>query len=308
MREIGIALVLVALILIFVSRAMARRRDAVLSDISGDVEPPLLERDPVGARPVVVDFHVSGSEARVTFDVPLPERDDDILANLLADEAIEVVREKRHSLPIVNVTEVVALAGREAVREVSRAKLSAPGELPPPVRGEVLNLAHIAKDPFAHQFETDHTVLFDTKAVARSDELGPIGDSIQIPRALETGLRARGINPETMTATELVTGLLHLFGYTVAPGPEQGTFIADHAGTRTYIHSDPYTEGGHPEANEDEIRRFIVGLEVSRAQRGLFVSDKYAPFSIYEREGRDTRVRFVTRERLQKFVDSLALG
>ena len=37
------------------------------------------------------------------------------------------------------------------------------------------------------------------------------------------------------------------------------------------------------------------------------VSDKFSPFEVYERERREPRIRFVTRERLQKFVDALSL-
>ncbi len=46
----------------------------------------------------------------------------------------------------------------------------------------------------------------------------------------------------------------------------------------------------------------------SGADRGLMVSDKFGPFEVYERERREPRVRFVTRERLQGFVDALTVG
>src|SRR3989304_9322332 len=85
-------------------------------------------------RPRVVEMHVIGEEARVTFDVPIAE-DDEILNELLTHEAIEVVREKRHSLPIDQVTTVVALAGRGGgPRGGGGSRLDAPGPLPPPPR------------------------------------------------------------------------------------------------------------------------------------------------------------------------------
>jgi hypothetical protein len=40
----------------------------------------------------------------------------------------------------------------------------------------------------------------------------------------------------------------------------------------------------------------------------LLISDKFCPFIVYEKERREPRVHFITRERLQQFVDSLALG
>jgi hypothetical protein len=40
----------------------------------------------------------------------------------------------------------------------------------------------------------------------------------------------------------------------------------------------------------------------------MFISDKYGPFTIYEIEANQPRVKFITRERIQRFVDSMALG
>jgi hypothetical protein len=37
------------------------------------------------------------------------------------------------------------------------------------------------------------------------------------------------------------------------------------------------------------------------------VSSKFGPFIIYGQEQREPRVRFVTRERLQKFIDAFSL-
>ena len=51
----------------------------------------------------------------------------------------------------------------------------------------------------------------------------------------------------------------------------------------------------------------MVRFEQSGTERGLLVSDKFCPFIVYEKERREPRVRFLTRERLQQFIDSLAL-
>jgi hypothetical protein len=87
-----------------------------------------------------------------------------------------------------------------------------------------------------------------------------------------------------------------------------GTFHADRAGQRTFVRVVSHRPGDHPELDEAEIRKFVVDFGASGAARGLLLSDKWAPFEIHERERRDPRVRFVTRERIQSFADVLALG
>ena len=309
---VGILLIVVAIIL-FVIGLLIRRRPR-----PGEPSKPTRKAAPAkpadlgGApRPQVAEMHVVGEEARVTFDVPLPEGEDEVLTELLVQEAIEVVREKRHTLPIEHVTSVVALAGRNGVvRVVGRAKLDAPGQLPPPLNvPSVLHLSHIGFDPVEQQFSTelpDHVPFAGT--VGQKDELPPIGTELRLPKAIDLGLRTQGIDPEHMSAAQLVTGTLGLFGYTVAPGNRYGTFIADKGGVRTFIRDDPYDKGGYPEVEDMTVREFMIEFMSSQADRGLLVSDKYAPFEIHEKERREPRVRFVTRERLQRFVDSLALG
>jgi hypothetical protein len=64
----------------------------------------------------------------------------------------------------------------------------------------------------------------------------------------------------------------------------------------------------YQEFNEATINRFMADFSMSGCQRGMLVSEKYGPFEVYERERREPRVRFVTRERRQGLVDSLALS
>jgi hypothetical protein len=40
----------------------------------------------------------------------------------------------------------------------------------------------------------------------------------------------------------------------------------------------------------------------------MLITDKFSPYSMYERERRDTRTIYVTRERLQAFADSFGLS
>jgi hypothetical protein len=311
--DLGLTLIIIAVILFAVGLLLRRQRpdragaEAPTRRRRAPVEP---EMDIVHPRPKVAEMHVVGDEARVTFDVPVPDQHDDVLAELLTHEAVEVVREKRHTLPMGDVNHVVALAGRGGeVREMGRRTLETPGTLPPASpTTSILALGTIAADPLEHQFEEHIEHVPQTSSPAPEDALRPIGQELLIPRAVDTGLRAQGIDPDRMTAAELVTGMLSLVGYHVVPGSAEGTWMATKGSARTYISEDRYEPGGYPEVDEETIRRFLVEFQTAGADRGLLVSEKYAPFGVYEKERREPRVRFVTRERLQKMVDSLALS
>jgi hypothetical protein len=314
--EIGIPLIIVAAVLLGVSVLLQRSRKRLEAE-QGITVPsrrrpaaPPPPPEPFRPRPAVASFHVAGEEARVAFDVAYPEGDDEVLTELLLHEAVEVVREKRHTLPIHGVTEVVALArrgGEEVV--VGRVALETPGQLPPPLSAPPsISLVAIAADPLEHRFE-DHLDRVPAAVVeAPSDELEPLSQIVRLPRAIDTGLRAQGIDPAGMSASDLVTGMLKLVGYAVQPALQGGAYVAEKAGARTFLFEDPYRPGDHPELGDDVIRRFLVEFQSSGAERGLLVSEKYGPFGIYDKERREPRVRFLTRERLQKFVDSVALG
>jgi hypothetical protein len=258
----------------------------------------------------VADFHVHGEEARVTFDVPLADEEDPVLNELLVDEAIEVVREKRHSLPIDDVTSVVALAGRPEAREVGRAHLPAAGQLPPPVAEGGLSFAHIAHDPFTAPFEdeTDHSVMYETKSDVPADELGPIIDELKLPEGLQRGLRAVGTDPKTVSAPELILALLKMFGYSVTEQAVDGSYMAIKDGLSTFILTEPHVKGSHPELDESVIKRFLGAFGSSGADRGLLLTGKYGPFMVNEIEARQPNVRFITRERVQGFIERMALG
>jgi hypothetical protein len=264
----------------------------------------------IGHHAPVESFHVVGDEARVTFDVPLGDEDDEVLFDLLMGEAIEVLREKRHTLPIEDVHQIVVLAGREKVREIARHRLPAPGELPPPVPDVGLSFTHIARDPFAAPFDegTDHGVAYETRADVPADELGPLTDDLKLPKGLDRGLRALGTDPDRLNGPEFIIALLRMFGYGVTEQAYEGTYMAIKNGVSTYIATDAYQPGDYPELDETVIRRFLADFGSSAADRGLLITDKYGPFMMYEIETHQPKVRFITRERVQRFVDSMALG
>jgi hypothetical protein len=79
-------------------------------------------------------------------------------------------------------------------------------------------------------------------------------------------------------------------------------------GLSTFIATEGYQPGEPPEVSEAVIRRFLGDFNSSGADRGMLLSDRYAPFSIHEIENRQPKVRFITRERVQSFIDAMALG
>lgn len=255
-------------------------------------------------------FHVAGEEARVTFDVPLDDEDDEVLNDLLLGEAIEVVRQKRHTLPIDDVREIVVFAGREKNREVVRHRLPAPGELPPPMHDLGVSFTAIAHDPFAAHFDDrdDSGVTYGTAVNVPEDDLPPLIDELRIPKGLDRGLRALGADPAKLGGPEFVIALLRLFGYAVSEQAHEGSYMATKDGQSTFIATDAYKSGDYPELQENVIRRFLGEFSSSAANRGMLITDKYGPFLIHEIETNQPKVRFITRERIQKFIDSMALG
>lgn len=316
----GQALLIVAVVILVLAIVLNRRRQALRAELG--IEPPEKGRrtpkvapqaslEIEHARPEVSDFQVDGTVATVRFNVPYPPEGDEVLADLLLGEAIEVVRERRHHLPLGNLTEVVAMGGRGSVVEVGRTRLDTPGQLPPRVNPMgILNLSVLGRDPLAQSFSEENTnadVMPGTLAHERRDELGPLSQELRLPKAIDTGLRAQGIDPALASAGELVVGVLKLFGYQVSAAGLSGWF-ANKGGDRTYIVEERHKPGDHPELDESAIRRFMVEFGTSGANRGLLVSEKYGPFEIHALERREPRVRFITRERIQKLIDSLAIS
>jgi len=316
--SVAIAIIIAAAILVATSVYLSRRRKALEAELgiqvpdrrSKRLPTPSAETTENRARLEPTSFHVDGDKAIVRFDVPLPPGEvDEILADVLVNEAIEVVREKRHSLPLSHLTEVVAEAGRDEVRRIGSARLAQPGTLPPRATGvDLLNLTALSDDPLQSSFSAARPdVHAGVEPTSRADVLPPLSRELRIPRAVESGLRANGIDPADISPGGLVTGLLNLFGYQLSP-TGLSSWIASKGGETTYIAEEAYKDGDHPELSEAAIRKFLIDFGGTGANRGMLVTDKYGPFEIYELERRNPRVRFVTRSRLQPMIDSLSLS
>jgi len=296
--------VAVLVVVIGVIVVAARRRGGSVVTTSADAAAP-----PTRPRPVVAEFHVVGGDARVHFDVPLPEADfDEHLMSLLGHEAIEVVREKRHVLPIDDVHRVVALGRRNGSwAEVTTIDLDTPGTLPPPVAPE-----HVPHAPRVEFDVFDHFAgLPEQSPVAGgrsgTERLGSFMQNVTLSGRATARLRAQGVAPESAETHDVALALMRAAGYTLEEiGPD--TYLGNRAGQKTFVRVVTHGEGHHPELGEQDIRRFVADFGSSGTSRGLLITEKYSPFEIYQRERRDPRIRFVTRERLQSFIDALSLG
>jgi hypothetical protein len=313
---IALTIIILSLVIWWLFRARTRNARLLEEGPKTAFEAGLSTSGPVfstetGSRAPVSEFTVRGGAIHVTFDVPLPEERDEVLEELLLAEAVEVVREKRHTLPLGDLEEIVVHAGRgDRVREVGRVTLPAKGELPPPAPVAGIDLRHVAHDPFAAPFDEDQPppAPVDVRVDVPADELPPIGRELRIPKGLERGLRALGLEPDKVDGAELMLGLLRMFGYTVTEQALPGSYLAVKDGQSTFVYADTHEPGEALEVEESVIRRFLADFATSGADRGMLLSEKYAPFSIHEIENRQPKVRFITRERIQRFIDGMALG
>ncbi len=260
--------------------------------------------------PPIAEFHVKGDTAAVCFDVPLPDGEvDEVLRDLLIREAIEVVREKRDQLPIDEVTRVAAL-GRRGDRwiEVGSISLETPGELPPatvPVIIPGLGSDH-SFDPFDHISNLpEHAPGLEARTGGNS--LAPLAAEVQIPAAVQAGLRAQGIDPDRAEIGDMVLGIMRFTGSTVT-AIDDDTYTVIGGGHHTMVRIVPHHSGDHPELAEADVRRFAADFATSGTDRALLITEKYCPFDVYDRERRDPRARYITRERVQRVIDTLALG
>ena len=317
--ELGLPLILVAGALFVVGLLLRRVRPDKKAILTGEDAPPktsvlggraakkMIETEESFSppRPPVDAFEIEDGVAKVTFGVPVAGDVDDVLRDVLMSEAIEVVRERRHASALAPFTEIAVYAGRPTPREITMRSFP-DGVLPEASGPSMINLSAIAMDPLEVLVNEGPSRL-DLPSRSSGDKLGLAGPEIRLPKAVDTGLRTQGIDPSTMTAAQLVTGILSLVGYRITPGIADNTWFADKAGERTFIREDPLTPDGYPEVEDGAIQRFLFEFQTAGTNRGLFVSDKYAPFGIYEKEAREPRIRFLTRERLQKFVDGVSL-
>jgi hypothetical protein len=142
-------------------------------------------------------------------------------------------------------------------------------------------------------------------AEKRSETLGSL--EVRLPGRADAALRSQGVDPGAAGATDVALGLMRVAGQAMTE-TAPNTYMTQRAGQRTFIRVVPHEAGSHPAHGESESRRFVVDFGSSGAGRGLLLTEKYSPFEIYDRERRDPRMRFITRERLQAFIDALAIG
>jgi len=149
----------------------------------------------------------------------------------------------------------------------------------------------------------------DTLALGslRADELKPLSEELHLTSRIEASLRMQGVDPDHMSVRELGLGLLRLTGYDVSDHGT-GSFIATGHGSTTYVSFVSHSVGEHPELPESAITRFLVAQASARTERGLLMTDKYGPYLIYQKERANPDLLFVTRERLQDFVDTIAVS
>jgi hypothetical protein len=267
------------------------------------------------------EFHVAGETALVYFDVPLAEGDvDAVLTDLLLREAVEVLREKQsHHLPLQDVTAVKAFGTRNGEDvEVGSLALETPGLLPDIDHLEIVpHYSTVPFDPLTHLGEKKHAPppvqpAEETPAVAMGDAaapvLKPLVEEVLLTGRVESGLRAQGVDPGTMSAGDMALGLMRLAGYSIQPATREDTYIVSAAGTRTYVQVVDHEPGDYPELDERVMKEFAVGLATAGTDRGMLVTEKFGPYMIYDAERRNPKCKFITRERLQDFVDSFSMS
>ncbi|MBT8208027.1 MAG: hypothetical protein HKN07_05525 [Acidimicrobiia bacterium] len=300
-------ILLIALVAVVIAVVVIMTRRSA-GDSAGE---PVAVESGTRVRPTVKEFHVRSDIAEVYFDVPLSEPVDEVLAEILGREAAQVLREKRSSgLPLDGLKAIKAFGtGPNGPILASSTELETPGELPPETAYPDL-VPHLGAgfDPLSHLGEMESSGPVGTDVASRPDAIGPAGEEIRLTARLDAGLRAQGIDTSTMSAGEMVLGLLALSGFAVTPGSSPGTHVASRAGKRTFVKVVDHARDDYPELEEAEVNRFILGFQSANADQGLLVTDKFAPYLIYDKERREPRIRFLSRERLQSFVDGLALS
>lgn len=264
-------------------------------------------------RPTLVDFHVHDDTARVYYGVPLPDGEISYhLRDVLCHDASLVLHEKRsHGLPIDQVTraEVFGQRGGEAV-EVAVLELESPGVIPEIVAPDLVPHASLTGyDPLASLGDRELEIQPGVAERVPSEGLPSFTNEIVYAKSVEARLRAAGIDPYNVTLATLSPALLQIGGYQVSAGPDGpgDTYLAQKAGAVALVVIHEHQPGDHPELSESAVNAFVIAVAQSNPQRALLITDMFSPYLIYEKERSDPRCRFITRERLQPFVDSFAL-
>lgn len=271
---------------------------------------------PKRPQPLVTDFHVKGDTARALYSVPLGDAPaGEHLTELLCSSAIEYVRSRSaDGLPLDGVRhiEVSAMRG-DAAEVVGTVDLPDVGVLPD---ADDSVLAEPLHDPIAVLAEVvaDASVVTPTQG---TQALEPLANFVELSGPTEAHLRSIGVDTSEMSLEDLVIGLLRVTGYQVSVGRTgfslgaEGTaaiFGLQRSGQSTVLAILEHVDGTHPELEEKILSQFAVGVAQTNPDIAILVTDKYSPYAMYAREKRDKRLVFVTRERLQAFVDSFGIA
>ncbi len=291
---------------------------AIVSLMRSATSGTFLTSEPVPAapdrlRPKLVGFHVHDETAKVYYSVPLPDGEVGAhLCDVLCHDASLVLHEKRsHGLPIDHVVRAEVFGQRDGQPvEVAVLNLEAPGVIPEIVAPELVPHASASGyDPLASLGERELEIQPGVAARVPTGELPSFTEEITYGRTVEAALRAAGIDPYDVDLLTLSRSLLQIGGYQISAGPDAPgtTYLAQKAGSVALVVVHEHQEGEHPELSEQAVNSFVIAVAQTNPQRALLITDKFSPYIIYEKERSDPRCRFITRERLQPFVDSFSL-
>jgi len=298
--------VVFTILIIVVAVAVIAFAANALRSAGQTVERSVASTSPVAKRPmpIVSEFHVRGDTASTLFAVPLGDAEPgQHLIDLLCASAVEYVRDQANEgLPLDGVRhiEVSAMRGSESA-VLCTVDLPNPGVLPD--RDDKVLLEPL-RDPIAavHAVVTDATVSSPSDGMA---SLGTVAELIELSGPTESHLRSIGVNTDEMSLNDLVLGLLRVSGYDVhlgrsgfseSLGGKADTYGLIRNGQQTLLVILPHVHGSHPELEDSVLARFAVEVAQSDPSQAILVTDKYSPYSMYEREKRDKRCVFITRE------------
>ena len=254
------------------------------------------------------DFRVVDHQILIDFAVPLAsDGADEVLADLLKHHAIEIIKDRKQrgqpleGIPVARISalrrgEPHEVAVIKLDRSIERIDIEIPDLVPKPEAAGYDPLAQLEKT-----LESRATPSPD----GRTDDLAPLAEELRLTAGVAAGLRSLGVDPEQMTATDLALGLLQLSGYRVTERSD-GYQAVGHGSTLLVVTVD-HEPGDHPELTERAVNSFLVALAGAKTDRALLITDKYGPYMIYQKERANPKAVFVTRERLQGFVDAVAV-
>jgi hypothetical protein len=313
--------VAVTILIIIIAVAVVAFAAYALRSAGQTAERSVNTGSPVPKRPmpIVNEFHVSGDTASTVFAVPLGDAEaGEHLVELLCASAVEYVRDKtRDGFPLDGVRHIEVSAMRGDVSEVlCTIDLPDVGVLPDRDEKALIETSH---DPIA----AVHDVIADTSVAPQSGStstLEPIAQVVRLSGPTDAHLRSIGVDTDTMALDDLVLGLLRVSGYDVhvgrsgmaglagVQGGKADLYGLTRDGKSTMLLILSHADGSHPELDDSVLVKFAVEMAQINPDQAILVTDKYSPYSMYEREKRDKRLVFITRERLQAFVDSFGLA